>query len=45
VRAPLAARLPRFTFHLLARCGHTPWQERQARDAFFRLLRRELENA
>jgi pimeloyl-ACP methyl ester carboxylesterase len=42
VRAPLSARLDRFSFVLLPRCGHTPWQERQAREAFYRVLRHEL---
>jgi len=45
VRAPLAAHLAHFRFSLLERCGHTPWQERHARDAFYRLLRRELNDA
>jgi pimeloyl-ACP methyl ester carboxylesterase len=43
VRAPLAARLEQFRFILLERCGHTPWQERFAREAFYDVLRRELE--
>jgi pimeloyl-ACP methyl ester carboxylesterase len=43
VRAPLAAHLAQFTFHLLERCGHTPWQERHAREAFYGVLRRELD--
>jgi pimeloyl-ACP methyl ester carboxylesterase len=42
VRAPLAGHLVRFTFHVLERCGHTPWQERHAQDAFYRVLRQEL---
>ncbi len=28
--------------HILPVCGHTPWIERQARDAFFALLRSEI---
>lgn len=28
--------------HILPRCGHTPWEERWARDEFFRILREEL---
>jgi pimeloyl-ACP methyl ester carboxylesterase len=43
VRVPLSAHLAQFTFHLLERCGHTPWQERHARAAFYCLLRRELD--
>jgi pimeloyl-ACP methyl ester carboxylesterase len=29
-------------FHLLAKCGHYPWLERQARDKFYDILRNEL---
>jgi pimeloyl-ACP methyl ester carboxylesterase len=43
VRVPLEANLAQFTFHLLERCGHTPWQERHAREAFYCVLRRELD--
>ena len=42
VREPLAAVLERFRFVPLERCGHTPWIERQARAAFFRVLDEEL---
>lgn len=35
VRAPLAAILPDLRFFLLARCGHEPWLERYAREAFY----------
>lgn len=35
---PLAARLTAFRFVLIARCGHKPWAERFARDAFFAAL-------
>ena len=42
VRAPLNAVLPDFRFVLLAHCGHTPWMERCARDAFFQTVREEL---
>lgn len=45
VREPLAACLADFRFVLLGRCGHTPWRERQARDAFYRALAAELEPA
>jgi len=38
VREPLAAMLEDFQFILLDRCGHEPWRERQAREAFFRIL-------
>ncbi len=30
-------------FHLLKRCGHTPWREKYAREEFFRILAEELE--
>jgi len=39
---PLSATLKDFRFVLLNRCGHKPWIERQARDEFYRVLRREL---
>ncbi|MHC5011641.1 MAG: alpha/beta fold hydrolase [Planctomycetota bacterium] len=39
VRDPLAEVTKDFTFHVLPRCGHYPWIERHARDAFFDLLR------
>lgn len=35
VRDPLSDVVADFTFHLLARCGHKPWIERQAREAFY----------
>ncbi|MBN2351463.1 MAG: alpha/beta hydrolase [Spirochaetales bacterium] len=42
VEKPLAAALKNFRFILLKRCGHMPWLERQAREEFFSVLRREL---
>lgn len=39
VSAPLLRVLPNATFHLLANCGHKPWQEVHARDAFYRLIK------
>jgi hypothetical protein len=45
VRDPLAEVLADFRFVLLAKCGHEPWQERQAREPFFALLRDELASA
>ncbi len=39
VKEPLERILHDFTFHLLPHCGHTPWREREAREAFFLLLR------
>ncbi len=38
VREPLAACLADFHCVELPNCGHTPWRERQARDAFFQIL-------
>lgn len=45
VSAPLAAVLDRFTFILLEKCGHKPWIERHAREAFFRNLAEEITEA
>jgi pimeloyl-ACP methyl ester carboxylesterase len=42
VEAPLAAVLKDFRFILLKNCGHTPWLERCARDAFFEAMEREV---
>jgi pimeloyl-ACP methyl ester carboxylesterase len=42
VRIPLTSTLHDFRFVLLENCGHKPWIERQARDAFYRVLRRAL---
>ena len=39
VRLPLSSRLDAFRFVLLEKCGHKPWIERHARDAFYRILR------
>jgi pimeloyl-ACP methyl ester carboxylesterase len=41
VQKPLSRVLKDFRFVLLQNCGHTPWIERQARDEFFRILKRE----
>jgi pimeloyl-ACP methyl ester carboxylesterase len=42
VQLPLSKVLEDFRFILLAKCGHKPWIERQARDRFFALLEEEL---
>jgi pimeloyl-ACP methyl ester carboxylesterase len=42
VQIPLSASLDRFSMILLKNCGHTPWKERQARDAFYQALTGEL---
>jgi pimeloyl-ACP methyl ester carboxylesterase len=38
VRRPLQALLPAAQFVELERCGHKPWQERHAKNEFYRLL-------
>jgi len=43
VRAPLSRLIKDFRFILLEHCGHRPWIEREARDEFYRLLKKELE--
>ncbi|MCL4360344.1 alpha/beta hydrolase [Patescibacteria group bacterium] len=42
VEKPLSRTLPDFRFLLLKHSGHTPWLERQATRAFFRLLHKEV---
>lgn len=42
VREPLLRILPSAKFVLIERCGHKPWQERQARAAFFAALESAL---
>jgi pimeloyl-ACP methyl ester carboxylesterase len=42
VQESLSAVLKDFRFHLLEHCGHTPWMERRARKAFYRILKGEL---
>lgn len=42
VKTPLAAIIRDYRFILLENCGHKPWIERQARDAFFQILENEL---
>jgi pimeloyl-ACP methyl ester carboxylesterase len=41
IEMPLSGCLNDFRFILLKNCGHLPWIERQARDAFYGLLRQE----
>jgi pimeloyl-ACP methyl ester carboxylesterase len=38
IRDSLAPYLPRLEYRALARCGHSPWIERFARDEFFAVL-------
>ncbi len=42
VRDPLSVRLKDFRFHLLEKCGHYPWLEKEAQSRFFDVLRQEL---
>ncbi|MCI0470140.1 MAG: alpha/beta hydrolase, partial [Candidatus Aminicenantes bacterium] len=42
VEIPLASVLANFKFFLLPHCGHYPWLERQAREMFFEILKKEL---
>ena len=42
VKEPLSRTLRDFRFVLLEDCGHEPWNERKARDAFFNILVKEL---
>ena len=41
VQKPLSAILKSFRFILLKNCGHKPWIEREAREAFYRTLKEE----
>lgn len=43
VREPLSHVLKDFKFILLEKCGHEPWIERAARDRFYEVLKKELE--
>jgi pimeloyl-ACP methyl ester carboxylesterase len=43
VEQPLARVVDDFRFVLLARCGHTPWMEQQARERFYAVLEEELD--
>lgn len=42
VKGPLSKVLRNFKIHLLDKCGHTPWIERERRDKFFKILKEEL---
>jgi pimeloyl-ACP methyl ester carboxylesterase len=42
VADPLSRTLASFRMIVLPKCGHEPWNERQARHEFFALLRQEL---
>ena len=38
----LRTKLSNFRWHLLQKCGHKPWQEKQAKELFFSILQREI---
>ena len=42
VTGPLSDRRIGYRFHLLSKCGHTPWREEYARAHFFKILKREI---
>jgi len=42
VAEPLSAALSEFRLIVLARCGHTPWLERHAKENFYRVLLAEI---
>ncbi len=43
VEKPLRAAVKDFRFILLTKCGHEPWMERNAKDRFFDILKKELD--
>ncbi|HBR70833.1 TPA: alpha/beta hydrolase [Candidatus Dependentiae bacterium] len=42
-KKPLTQLLKNFKFILLEKCGHSPWIEKYAKDAFYATLKRELD--
>ena len=42
VRDPLSRVLKDFRFILLEKCGHMPWIEREAKEKFYNLLKKEI---
>jgi pimeloyl-ACP methyl ester carboxylesterase len=42
VKIPLSSVIKNFRFILLKDCGHCPWIERAAKDAFYTILKKEL---
>ncbi len=42
VEKPLSEKLSDFKMITIKNCGHKPWQERYAKDAFFEILRKEI---
>jgi len=43
VKTPLSDVLKDFKFILLEKCGHHPWIEREAKDKFFNVLKKEIQ--
>ncbi|PWI48081.1 alpha/beta hydrolase [Candidatus Heimdallarchaeota archaeon B3_Heim] len=44
VEVPLSRTLRNFKFHLIKKCGHTPWLENEAYKEFYQILNDEIEN-
>lgn len=42
VREPLSPLLKDFKFYLLKNCGHYPWLEKDAKERFFEILKKEI---
>ncbi|MCK4265227.1 alpha/beta hydrolase [Candidatus Babeliales bacterium] len=42
VEKPLSVTLKKFHLILLRNCGHTPWIEKEAKEEFYKVLKREL---
>jgi pimeloyl-ACP methyl ester carboxylesterase len=42
VKIPLSSVIKNFRFIFLKDCGHRPWIERAAKDAFYTILKKEL---
>lgn len=45
VKKPLSRVLKDFRFILLEKCGHYPWFEKQAKESFYEIVERELEES
>lgn len=45
IRDTLAALMPQLEYVELARCGHSPWNERHAREPFFEVLKAALDRS
>ena len=42
IKKPLSGVIKDFRFILMEKCGHDPWVEKEARDMFFDILKKEL---